>query len=346
MSAPAPLHVYQTFIRASAEQVWAAITDPEFTRRYFHRTAFESTLEPGSPYRMVLPDGSDAVVGSIEEVEPNKRLVMTWRILYDAAAAEEPPSRVEWLLTEGATASPRLTTIHRDLGLSPITSANVADGWVWVLQSMKSMLETGEALPGSAPDAEATTSQAAASVDDAEAELHRRQAITANNSTWELLDGRPLSDDEVDDVLGRAYAAMYHWQRAARRGPGERGPRRRGWCPAVHAVLGHGDLALHHADQCMKVVEAAGSTTSTSPTPTRRGRGPWPASAGSTRPPSSSRPPTPCRSPTPRTRRSSTPTSPPNPGTASRSDDRSGVYGTERSPGTHRLLRSGLPSRG
>ncbi len=101
MSAPAPVHVYQTFIRASAEQVWSAITDPEFTKRYFHRTAFESTLEPGTPYRMVLPDGSDAVVGSIEEVEPNKRLVMTWRILYDTAAAEEPPSRVEWLLTEG-----------------------------------------------------------------------------------------------------------------------------------------------------------------------------------------------------------------------------------------------------
>ena len=53
MSAPAPLHVYQTYIRASAEQVWAAITDPEFTKRYFHRTAFESTLEPGQP----LPHG-------------------------------------------------------------------------------------------------------------------------------------------------------------------------------------------------------------------------------------------------------------------------------------------------
>ena len=163
MSAPAPVHVYQTFIRASAEQVWAAITDPEFTRRYFHRTAFESTLEPGSPYRMVLPDGSDAVVGSIEEVEPNQRLVMTWRILYDAAAAEEPPSRVEWLLTEGADGVTKVTTIHRDLGLSPITSANVADGWIWVLQSMKSLLETGEALPGSAPGAEGDEQAAATS---------------------------------------------------------------------------------------------------------------------------------------------------------------------------------------
>ena len=88
MSTPAPVHIYQTYIRASAEQVWQAITDPEFTKRYWHRTAFESAFEPGSPYRMVLPDGSDAVVGTIEEVEPPRRLVMTWRILYDAAAVD------------------------------------------------------------------------------------------------------------------------------------------------------------------------------------------------------------------------------------------------------------------
>ena len=144
MSTPAPVHIYQTYIRASAEQVWQAITDPEFTKRYWHRTAFESAFEPGSPYRMVLPDGSDAVVGTIEEVEPNRRLVMTWRILYDAAAVDEPPSRIEWLLTENGDGVTKVTTIHRDLGLSPVTEASVRDGWFWVLQSMKSLLETGE----------------------------------------------------------------------------------------------------------------------------------------------------------------------------------------------------------
>ena len=119
MSGPAPVHIYQTYIRASAERVWQAITDPEFTKRYWHRTAFESAFEPGSPYRMVLPDGSDAVVGTIEEVEPNRRLVMTWRILYDAAAVDEPPSRIEWLLTEGDDGVTKVTTIHRDLGPQP-----------------------------------------------------------------------------------------------------------------------------------------------------------------------------------------------------------------------------------
>ena len=52
----------------------------------------------------MLPDGADAVVGVIEEVDPPRRLVMTWRVLYDPAIAEEPPSRVEWLLDAARTA--------------------------------------------------------------------------------------------------------------------------------------------------------------------------------------------------------------------------------------------------
>src|SRR5262245_12209566 len=132
----APRHIFQTFIRATPEAVWQAITDPEFTRRYFHRTAIESTFAPGAPVRYGLPDGVDAVCGEIEEVDPPHRLVMTWRVLYDAAAAEEPPSRVEWILTAGDDGVTRVTTIHGDLALSPRTSAGVGDGWPWILDSM------------------------------------------------------------------------------------------------------------------------------------------------------------------------------------------------------------------
>ncbi len=256
MTSPAPVHVYQIYIRASAERVWQAITDPEFTKRYFHRTAFETSLEPGSGYRMVLPDGSDAVVGTIEEVDPPKRLVMTWRVVYNPAAIDEPPSRVEWLLHEGDEGVTKLTTIHRDLGLSPVTSAAVADGWNWVLHSMKSLIETGESLPGSPPDDEGNAQVAATSVEDADAEAHRTAGVTANNCTWELLGRDELSSDEIDDLLGRAYASTYHWRRAARRTP-ENAARGSWLVSRVHAVLGHGDLALHHADQCMAVTAAA-----------------------------------------------------------------------------------------
>jgi hypothetical protein len=37
--------------------------------------------------------------------------------------------------------------VHGDLGQSPLTWQNVKDGWVWILDSMKTLLETGNPLP-------------------------------------------------------------------------------------------------------------------------------------------------------------------------------------------------------
>jgi uncharacterized protein YndB with AHSA1/START domain len=250
---PAPRHVFQTHIRATPEAVWQALTDPEFTRRYFHRTAVESTWERGAGFRMVLPNGDDAVDGVVEEVDPPRRLVVTWHVLYDAEMAEEPPGRVEWLITPSDDGVTRVTTIHRDLALSPKTSDEVGYGWTWVLDSMKSFLETGEPLPGDPLDAPADE----AATDDAEAEAHRRDAIDANNSAWELLVRDDLSADDADDVLGRAYTAAHHWRRAARRGP-ENAARASWLLSRVHATLGHGDAALYHADRCAQHVAEGG----------------------------------------------------------------------------------------
>jgi len=45
-------HVYQIYIAATPEQVWTAITDSEWTRRYFHSTAYVQPPEqgPALPY--------------------------------------------------------------------------------------------------------------------------------------------------------------------------------------------------------------------------------------------------------------------------------------------------------
>jgi hypothetical protein len=85
---------------------------------------------------------------------------------------------------------------------------------------------------------------------------HRRQGIDAFNSVWELLDGREYTPDEVDELLSRAYASFYHWRRAAGREP--MNDARASWLLSrCHVVLGQGDLALHHADQCAAVVAGA-----------------------------------------------------------------------------------------
>lgn len=243
-------HQYRIYIKATPDQVWQGITDPDFTRRYFHGTAFHSSLEPGSPARYVLADGRDAVDGTIEVAEPPTRLVMTWRFLYDPAMAEEPPGRVEWTLTQAGEGLTRLDVAHGDLARSPVTWAHVKDGWVWILDNLKTLLETGEPLPDEAANVPEV-------VADAAGQWHRSQGIEANNSVWELVDKADRTPADAEEMLRRAYAAAYHWQRAAGAGP-ENEARARYMLAKAHLLCGLPDRSLHYADLCMEHTMAAG----------------------------------------------------------------------------------------
>ncbi|MCP4221717.1 MAG: hypothetical protein GY773_00055 [Actinomycetia bacterium] len=245
----APQHIYETFIRATPAEVWTAITQPEFTQRYFHKTRFESDLMPGSGHRYVVAGDVDAVDGTIEEVDVERHLVMTWRVLYDTAMAEEPPSRVEWTLRPANSTGTvtRLTVRHFDLGMSPLTSDNVALGWIGILQSLKSLLETGEPLGDL--DIEPVASEGGR-------DEHRRIGAKTNGESWDLLSRDSLNESETDELIERANASAYHWRRATDEGAVERA--RAAWMLArCHTVAGHTDLALHHAKVCATLTEAA-----------------------------------------------------------------------------------------
>jgi uncharacterized protein YndB with AHSA1/START domain len=90
------------------------------------------------------------VEGRVLEAEPPRRLVHTWRSLYDPELAADRPSRVTWEIAEEAPGVCRLTVTHDDFDSETATYRNVAGGWMWVLSGLKSVLETGEPLaPGS-----------------------------------------------------------------------------------------------------------------------------------------------------------------------------------------------------
>ncbi len=250
----ATAHLYEIFIRAPRERVWQALVDPDDTVQYFHGTRFDSSFEVGAPFHNVIVDGERlAVDGIVETCSPPHRLAITWHVNYDPEMAAEPPGRVEWTLTpandDGSVT--RVTLRHGDLALSPKTWAHVKLGWVAILDSLKSLLETGTPLP--AVDDDITDTDAGV----IEGNWHRAQAVTANNSVWEYLDGRDHSADDADELLQRAYAAAYHWRRAT--GSTAVNMARASWLVSrSHAVLGHGDVALHHADRSAQFVERAG----------------------------------------------------------------------------------------
>ena len=139
--------VYAVFIRATPEQVWDAITKPEFTTKYFHGTRIESSFEQGAPYLSLA--GDDRVVeGEILESEPPRMLKHSWRALFDDEQAAEPYSRVTWEIEPQDGGVSKLSVVHDRLEHAPKTAENVAGGWMYILSGLKTLLETGEPLQG------------------------------------------------------------------------------------------------------------------------------------------------------------------------------------------------------
>ena len=140
--------VYSVFIRATPEQVWEAITKPQFTTRYFYGSAVDSTFEPGAPYLGLSGDRQQKLVdGEVLEVDRPRLLRHTWRALYDEETATEPHSRVTWEIEAQDGGVTKLTVVHDRLDASPKTAASVAGvGWMMVLSGLKTLLETGRPL--------------------------------------------------------------------------------------------------------------------------------------------------------------------------------------------------------
>ncbi|MFF7154146.1 metalloregulator ArsR/SmtB family transcription factor [Streptomyces sp. NPDC008139] len=144
-SVSVPTYVYVTYIRATPEQVWRALTDADLTARYWGH-ANVSDWRPGSAWEHRRADGSGAVdaVGQVREAEPPTRLVLTFE---DSVGTEPPrePSEVTFLV-EPHQDIVRLTVTHEKLSNTDMFNG-ISRGWPAVLANLKSLLETGEVLP-------------------------------------------------------------------------------------------------------------------------------------------------------------------------------------------------------
>ena len=164
MTAGTGAQVYRVYIKTSPERVWDAITKPEWTRQFGYGGDAEYDLRPGGQYRgMTSPEmrafgaGDVAVDGEIIEVDPPWRLVQTWRLVMDEAMAAEGFTKLTYELKAYAEGLTRLTVTH-EFENAPLHAALLSGqnddegnggggGWSWVLSGLKSLLETGEALP-------------------------------------------------------------------------------------------------------------------------------------------------------------------------------------------------------
>ena len=137
--------VYVTYIATSPEKVWKALLDGELTRQYWKHENL-SDWKPGSKWEHVAGNGQRTVkvVGTVLECEPNKRLVLTWGEVADAANPTKH-SRVA-IEIEPVGDMVRLTVTHDDLVPLSDVQRKIENGWPRVLSSLKSFLETGRPL--------------------------------------------------------------------------------------------------------------------------------------------------------------------------------------------------------
>jgi len=135
-----PTFVYVTYIASTAERVWEALTDADLTAEYWGHSNV-SDWAVGSRWEHRRTDGSDVadVVGAVLEADPPRRLVLSFG----------PPDGAATRVTFDVHQHGRivqLTVTHEDIP-TPDDFAAAAHGWPAVLANLKSLLETGSALP-------------------------------------------------------------------------------------------------------------------------------------------------------------------------------------------------------
>lgn len=146
--------VYSTFIHANAERIWQAITEGDETQNYFYNCRITSDFTPGSS--VIYGDAENpAASGVIESCEPPYRLVMSWRSHWCGDFDDEPASRVTWEITPLGDIC-KVVLLHDQLEQSPHTAEAVAGGWGLIIAGLKTLVETGQAMPS--PDSEAIAS--------------------------------------------------------------------------------------------------------------------------------------------------------------------------------------------
>jgi uncharacterized protein YndB with AHSA1/START domain len=155
------VQIYRVYVRATPEAIWEAITNPEWTQKYGYRGIAEYDLRPGGKYRALAGAEMQAagmpevvVDGEVLEADPPRKLVQTWRFLWDEEIAAEGPTRVTFDIEQDDVGVTRVTVTH-EMENAPRTAEQITSvaritegggGWNLILSDLKTLLETGRSF--------------------------------------------------------------------------------------------------------------------------------------------------------------------------------------------------------
>jgi len=142
----APDHIYKAYINGSQADVWDAIINPEKTVQYFYGTVIEVDLEAGGKMNYSYPDGRPASTGEVIAVDAPNKIEFTFQAMWDEALVAEGPVREVWALAE-MKGMVELTIELYDAPAGSKTHDDFSNGFPYIVSGLKSLVETGKALP-------------------------------------------------------------------------------------------------------------------------------------------------------------------------------------------------------
>jgi uncharacterized protein YndB with AHSA1/START domain/DNA-binding transcriptional ArsR family regulator len=152
--------VYATYIKTTPERLWAALTDPAFTRRYWGVGLVSDWSEGATvtwelPQQVTIADDRQVVLAS----DPPRRLSYTWHSLTPdffvaypdtreamEKAIDESRSKVTFDIEPQGESLVKLTVTHDGFDPGSIILSGVSQGWPAIIASLKTLLETGQPL--------------------------------------------------------------------------------------------------------------------------------------------------------------------------------------------------------
>lgn len=142
-----PMHVYRAYIRASVDEVWQAIVDPDRTVQYFYGTRVQSDWEVGGAMNYLNADASELVSeGTLIAIDPPTRIEFTFTALWDPDLTAEGPCREVWELRD-VNGMTELTIELYDVTEDSRTYTDFVQGFPYIVSGLKTLLETGTPLP-------------------------------------------------------------------------------------------------------------------------------------------------------------------------------------------------------
>jgi uncharacterized protein YndB with AHSA1/START domain len=141
-----PAIVYTIYIASTPEEVWEALTTAEFSRKYFFGFGVEAELKIGGAFVVRAPDGSVHISGEVIECDRPTKLTITWNVHWPGLVEKLGVTLVSYEIEPAGDAVRLTVTEAHDRPISDDILSGGRQGWPAILSSLKSLLETGDAL--------------------------------------------------------------------------------------------------------------------------------------------------------------------------------------------------------